>query len=147
MSRADRKGKPVGFRRKPKTYRLRFEDPDLDGLVVTARSLPIGTFLEVTELSALPQDDPASAKAASQMIRVFAGSLVEWNLEDEHGDPVPATYEGVCTQELDFVMTIITAWMQAMADVNPNLPQTSRGGPNALEASLPMASPSPSQPS
>lgn len=174
----------MGFKKQPKVYRLRFEDPDMEGLVVEARSLPIGEFLKVTELSSLPKDDPQAAGAAKEMFRVLAVSLVSWNLENEFGEPVPAAYwacleslkpeyvevvdgtpvptgrcvdhkdqaatcrfDGILGQELDFILSIITAWMSAMGDVNPNLPKTSSAGVPALEASLPMDSPSPNPPS
>jgi hypothetical protein len=139
----------VGYRAPVKAYRLKFADEDMAGLEVTARSLPIGEFLKLSDLAGLAQDDPAAmSKGATETFRVLAGALMSWNLEDEQGQPVPATYEGIVSQDLDFVMKIVNAWMSAMTDVAPPLPGGSSGGvPSALEQSIPMAPPSDSPPS
>jgi hypothetical protein len=135
----------VGYRKPVKAYHLKFED--MPGFEVTARSLPLGEFLHVTELAGLGKDDPGAAKAGGELFRVFAASLMEWNLEDDFGDPVPATADGIMAQELDFMMRIVLAWVSAMSDVDTPLPGgSSGGGTSALEQSIPMAPRSPSPP-
>lgn len=137
----------MGYRRSPKAYRLKFEDPELAGLEVTARSLPLGEFLKVSEM-ATASSTAESMKSADQLFRAFSSSLIEWNLENDFGDPVPATYEGVLSQELDFMMTVVMAWVSAMSDVDSPLPQGSPNGvPSALAPSLPMEPHSPNPPS
>jgi len=37
----------MGFRKEATQYKLRFEDPDLDGLEVIAKSLPLRDFLAI----------------------------------------------------------------------------------------------------
>jgi hypothetical protein len=139
----------MGYRRPVKAFRLKFADEDMAGLEVTARSLPIGEFLNLTELATLEKDDAAGAmKATADLFRVLAGALMSWNLEDDFGDPVPADYDGIVRQELDFVMKIVNAWMSAMAEVDIPLPPGSAGGvPSGLEQSLPMVPSSPPPPS
>jgi hypothetical protein len=138
----------MGYRRPVKAYRLKFEQEDMAGLEVTARSLPLGEFLKVTELASLDKDDPAAAKSAGELFRLFASSLLEWNLEDGFGDPVPATYAGVLAQDLDFMMAIILAWVGAMSDVDGGLGKgSSSGGTSGLEQSIPMETRSASPPS
>jgi len=134
----------MGFRRERKIYKLKFEDPDLAGLEVLARSLPLGEFFKMSSLTEGAENMAGVAAQAEQLFREFAKSLVSWNLEDEKGRPVPADYDGIQGQEFDFVLAIITAWMEAMASVRPPLPMPSSNGATFPEASLPMASLSPS---
>lgn len=128
----------MGYRKERTLYKLVF--PDHDGLTVRARSVELGKFLAMTELA--EKDDTASIRA---MIECFAEALHDWNLETEEGEPVPATLEGVLGQELDFVLTIIDVWMDAIGGVDPALKAPLNGGPTSLVASLPMDVPSLSQ--
>lgn len=109
--------RPGRFRRNPKVYNLKFADSDLAGLEVQIRSLPISEFLKVTDLASRSGNDPESAKTSQEILRVLAGQIVEWNLDNEFGDPVNPDYNGLIKQELDFVMRIFTAWMDAMGKV------------------------------
>jgi hypothetical protein len=129
-----------GYQRTPKVYKLRFEDDEYDGLVVRARSIRLGAFLE---LSTLVGVDPTSMRPEDtakieQLFQAFAGALVDWNLEDEDGTPVPATFEGLASQEADFVLPIVKAWFAAVASVPRPLPAGSSNGQQSLEASIPM---------
>ena len=124
----------MGFKRGPKIFRLEFEDPDLNGLTVRARSLPLGEFIDLANI------DTVTAAQTDRVIRLFASCLVEWNLENEFGDPVPATYEGILAQELDFMIQIISAWMEAIGSVAPPLPDGSNAGATSRVQSLPMES-------
>lgn len=136
----------AGYRRKPKVYRLEFEDPEFDGLVVRAKSLPLREFLDMTSLASEAGKDASKGNEQTEhMLKMFAGSLVEWNLEDEFGDPVPGTYEGIASQDITFVLTVINAWMEAIGDVRPPSPAGSNSGGTSLEAQMPMESLSPSR--
>ena len=137
----------MGFKREAKLYRLKFEDPAMAGLEVDAKSLSTGALLEVTELggmikrSKIDEIDPAALR---KLFAVFADALVSWNLDDEHDHPVPATYEGIVSQELDFVLEVIMAWIGAIASVDTPLNATSPSGGTSPEAALPMEPLSPS---
>ena len=128
-------GKRPGYRREKPLYKLVFADPQFDGLEVMAKSLPLGEFLELQKLQARAGEDP---DAAEQVIRRMADVIVSWNLLDDADDPVPASYDGLLTQDLPFVMAIFMAWQEAVAGV-PNLsPNGSPNGVTSLELSLPM---------
>lgn len=138
----------MGYRRERKVYRLNFEgDPEMDGLVVKVRSTSIGNLLQVAGLLVLADRDvdelqPDDIARLDQLFDGFAGSLVEWNLEDEQGTPVPATPDGVKGQDADFILPIVKAWFTAMNGVPTPLGAPSSDGGRSLERSIPMESPS-----
>jgi hypothetical protein len=149
----------MGFVRQSKTYRLTFEDPEFEGLEVRARSVPVGTLVELIGLASVVERGTGSltadeTKAVGQLFAGFGKALVSWNLEepilDDDGEPtgevrpVPATVEGLYSQDLEFVMQIISAWMEAVGGVAAPLGQRSADGAPSLEASLPMEPSSPS---
>lgn len=122
----------MGFKRKRKLYKLTFADPDMDGLQVTMHAIPVGVVLE---LQAASEKTDGNAR----LFEIMSEALVEWNLENEDGTPVPATKEGVMTQDMDFVMAIITSWTEAISGVSAPLASGSTSGETFPEASLPMA--------
>src|ERR1700677_1359966 len=106
----------MGCRKKPTLYRLKFED--YDGLEITTRSVPLKDFLEINKMALLssrvetdPQKQSEQAERqfeqAEGMFRKFSKALLDWNLEDEEGKPVPATHAGLMTQEMALVNEII----------------------------------------
>jgi hypothetical protein len=135
----------MGYVRQRKVYRLRFADEDMAGLVVQARSAPVGQFLGLAKLAELKGGDfrAEDAERIDELFRGFASCLVDWNLEGEDGTPVPATLEGIYTQETDFILQIIFAWIEAIAGVSVPLGPRSSDGGKSLEGSMPMATLSP----
>jgi hypothetical protein len=133
----------MGFKKVSTVLRLKFEDAAMTGLEVLAKSVPTGDFLDLMEaagkMDLTSQDfDPEDLKAVRVLIEGFAKALVSWNLEDEDGQPVPATLQGVRDQELDFLLPIVTAWMDAVAGVSASLGKASGSGGTSLEAAIPM---------
>ncbi|MFG2913360.1 hypothetical protein ACGF0D_10775 [Kitasatospora sp. NPDC048298] len=128
---------------RPKAYRLVFQDADLAGLEVTARSLNTGQFLEFQAARLRQASGGAAAEPATQtMLQMLADAIVSWNAQDEDGRPIPPTMDGLCGLELDFNMAIISAWMDAINGVPAPLSGTSAGGQPSVEASIPMDVPS-----
>lgn len=116
----------MGYQRK--IYKLVFDDPEMNGLEVRARSVSIGAMRKVQETN----DE-------FLMMELFSKALVSWNLEDD-GVPVPATLEGLQDQDADLVLAIVGAWMGTIAgvpDASP-LDDASNSGKPSLEASIPM---------
>lgn len=135
----------MGFTRARKKYRLKFEDEELAGLEVVMGSLSIGEFTELTS-SISGGATAETADGVTGLLEKFAGSIESWNLEDEEGQPVPATFDGVKTQELGFIMLIVTAWMDAIAGVDPTSRAYANGNGTFPEVSLPMEPLSASRP-
>lgn len=129
-----------GFRPGRKTYRLEFEDGhDLAGLVVRATSVGTGEFFELSKLA----DGRFGLEEGAELVERFSTHLVSWNLEEDDGTPVPATLEGLRSQEFDHVISIIMQWMDAVAGVSAPLAQPSPGGVPSPVESIPMETLSP----
>ena len=73
-------------------------------------SIPFKTLLWLQSAAASGEPD--------QMIetyKVFARDfLVDWNVQDENGQPYPATDDGVMSVDSDLVNTIVTGWIEAV---------------------------------
>ncbi len=129
----------MGFRREVTHHKLVFEDAEYAGLEVIARPLSLRDFLALTTLAAVEGDDAVKqAENSGVVFAKFAESLVSWNLEDEGGTPVPATYEGVASQDFGFVNVIVRAWMETMAGVPKASRRGSNGGGTSQEVLIPM---------
>jgi hypothetical protein len=125
----------MAFKRKRKVYRLDFEGTEYEGLEVKVRGLTTGEYLELVSLSAPGAEGD---KETEGMLRMFARHLVSWNLEDEEtGELVPTTYEGVTSNDFVMNMFIINAWTSAIADVPEKTEKKSLVGEPSLVASIP----------
>lgn len=148
----------MGYKRKRTIYRLRFEDAELEGLTVDMTGASVDEFLSITDLagavgvnfSTITPENLHEVKGAMELVdglfETFAKHLVGWNLEEEDDSPVPATIEGVRSQDPEFILELVGAWLEAIGGVSdPKEPRSTSGAPS-LVASLPMEplSPSPS---
>jgi len=133
----------VGFKPQRKAYKLLFQGTEWDGLEVMAYNLTTGELLESEALRvARLAGDTTVEVWLKEMIGRLGDHLVSWNVEDEAGQPVSATPEGLAAQDSDMVVAIVGQWNRAMSEVPAPLPSTSSGGEtSALEASIPMETP------
>jgi hypothetical protein len=137
----------VGYVHEPATYRLTFDDKP--GLEVRAMSVTVGEFMGFTGGDALggitlAEETPG---VPDKLLAAFLGALVSWTLEDKAG-PVPATADGVRTQDVALVRVIVKGWLEAISGVSRPLRNGSSSTPSSdLEQSIPMESLSASQPS
>lgn len=127
-------------------YKLDFSQTEHAGLKVVTRSAPMGALLDILGLA--DQVEAAGVKNADRgqlvtLFGLFDTILVEWNVGTDGGERVPASKEGLLSQDPEFVMTVIAAWAQAMSKAPPPLPAGSSTGANPVEASIPMTPPSP----
>ena len=125
------------FIRQRKTLRLVFED-EYEGLVVRMRSLSLGELLEFDRLQ---DGDVTDTDEVISLLDLAASKLVEWNLTNEDGTPVPRSAEALRAEEPEFVMLLIQTWMRqamhglrgARDDAPGESPAPEAGGP--MEAS------------
>lgn len=136
----------AGYKRK--TYKLKWpEGHQLHGLEVVTKGLSVEATFELASLAAglgADVDTGEKVATANKLFAGFAARLVSWNLEDDD-TPVPATLAGVQDQDMGFMISLITTWMDAVSSVDIPLAGGSESGPpQAPEASLPTESLSPS---
>lgn len=134
----------AGFRPARTLYKLDFSRTELAGLEVTTRAVSVDGLTAIIDLAAtMDAGDDAGVEDVAKVGELFgrfAAVLVSWNIEDDDGQPVPATREGLGTLYFPFVMTVIMAWITEMSQAPPPLPGSSGSGGSSAEASLGLAS-------
>ena len=98
------------------------------GLVVRVRR---GSIQDHLDLATFPPDTKDDAYCSP-----FARNLVSWNVEDEHGRPVPADLDGVLSLEWPFVLELVQAWADNVGAVAA--PLEPRSTPGIDPADIPM---------
>lgn len=124
----------------PPTYRLVFEDPTLDGLEVRTRGASIEHI--ATWQSVIGQGialvQPEGAEYRGKVCDLLADRIIDWNLEDEQGQPVPVTSAAIAEQDWTLLLKIGRAWLAAAAGVSRPLEPDSPSGQPFPEESIPM---------
>lgn len=138
----------AGYVPKRTLYKLDFAETEHAGLEVTTKSASMAALLDILGLADSVEAAGLKNADRAQMDKLFGlfdEVLVSWNVETDDGEPVPASKDGLLSQDPEFVMTVIGAWAQAMTKAPPPLPKGSSGGPTTdpLESSIPMVPPSP----
>lgn len=121
----------TGFKRERRTIRLVFDDPDLNGLVVLTRSVPLGVFMDMMKMAQLAEKamTPADMLVVNDLFVGFAEqALVEWNLLDDNDQPVPPTLAGMQTQDTAFMLEIVMTWLGALGAAPGPLAHASSNG-------------------
>jgi len=120
---------PTGVRK------IKFEDHP--GLIVHARSIPLGELMRITELVDQGLGDVGAFREALGM---FAKALLGWNLVDDDDADIPATLEGLIGLDAGFSLELMEGWMTSIAGVSAPLAEKSPSGemPPLMEAGLPM---------
>lgn len=125
-----------GFKPKRKVFKL-VEFPNYEGLEVEARGANTAEFLKIVSLAAQLEnfgDDLTTedVKAVEKLFALFAKVLRSWNLvdEDDNGNDilVSPTLDGLLSQDVDLVMTIIGTWIDAVGGVDA---ETGKGSPSS----------------
>jgi len=122
----------TGFEPPSSGQKLNFSETAYAGLEVTMDALTLGELLDIQDLA----DEAAAGRTARQLLVKFAGCLESWNVT-KLGKPVPADLGGVLAQDAAFILAIVQAWQQGMAQAPPPLPGGSgSGGSSAAESTL-----------
>jgi hypothetical protein len=114
----------MGYRRVPTIHTLDNIEGE-EGLIVRLKSIKIGKLRRLMTLTA--SDDTAN-QGLEQIFDLLQDAMVSWNLEDEEGQPVPATAEGLEDQEAELILRIVEAWMEVMTGVSTDLGKGSSSG-------------------
>jgi hypothetical protein len=129
----------MGYKASPRTINIRFApDHEHHGAEARVRGMTYGEW----EGAANPDEDGETKKDADRL----GENLVSWNLEDDHGEAIPPTREGIRAIDTSLLTALTTAWVKALTgvhDADP-LPQSSPSGGPSLVESVPMEALSPS---
>jgi hypothetical protein len=119
----------MGFRKERKQYRLVFKDPELEGFMCLCKSLTVDEFMEVTSLASSFRDPKDNdTRKITKTFDILGDAIIEWNLEDDDGNPIAPDSKSLRQLEFDFVMEIMMAWMMAQSGVPSPLLTGSRNG-------------------
>lgn len=125
-------------KKKAKIFLLKFADEDMDGLEVRIRSTTMAGLIDMAKLADLSKEvTQEDLVALDPLFDRFIACLDSWNLEDD-GEPVPMTKAALMDQDIDFVLEVIGAWVEAAAGVSAPLGQKSNAGELSLAESIPM---------
>lgn len=136
-----------GFRRKPKLFTLEFTG-EWEGMIVSVKPMRYGDAADGNVTLDWAQPGVSRDEFHGGLARTsaaFAGVLHAWNLLDEHGEPVPATLEGLRSLDDDQGFRIVMAWAFRAIGVSAPLAGPSSSGETSPEASIPMETLSPNQ--
>jgi hypothetical protein len=100
-----------GFCPPDKTARVTFEGTDYDGA-------EIGVLLSVSFAQFIALREAAQGEDQEGMARLFGDNvLMEWNLEDRDGEPIPANGDGMLAIPLALTNLLVQHWVEAVAAV------------------------------
>lgn len=112
----------MGFKRKQRVYRLEFAVGPLAGFEVQTRVPRLDQVEAIGELANVKVVGTPTSEDISKLRKfceAMAECIVEWNLEDEDGTPIPCTKGNLLAQDLEFLMPLAAGWMQAI-DTGPD---------------------------
>jgi hypothetical protein len=126
------------YKAPPSRFIIRFEDRP--GLEVVMRKLSVGELLDMAGLADAFTGGKATGEQAAVMFGLFASRLVEWNIDGDDDEPVPATVDGARSLDPELFADILNGWMSGMMQAPKASPSPSEPGLIPEEAeSLPMA--------
>jgi len=122
-----------GFRIPEKTARITFEGTDYDGAEIILRlSVTFAQFIALRE-SAQGDDQEVMARLFGETV------LMEWNLDDADGNPIPANSDGMLSIPIQLTNLVVQHWVEAVAGVPAPLSETSGDLSTLAAASTAMA--------
>lgn len=148
----------MGFERS-RIFVLEFEDEELKGLEVRVKPASAGALmsaLELVDMVERPNHSTKDLMEIDRLFRIFGGCppdcgwthddqggnhfvnrIVSWNLMQD-GQEVPANYLGLMSEDLEFVVAMIYAWIDAQVGTPGELGKGSKSGGPSGEDSIPM---------
>lgn len=137
----------MGYQR-DKLLKLAFEeDHELHGLEVQIRPAKMRLITEVSKLdkskdsvsgllcepcqsgnSFLHKEDEDYQECQGGLLESLANYLHSWNLEDENSEPCPPNLESLLDQDIEFILYLMEAWVDATGSVPENLRRKSSDG-------------------
>jgi hypothetical protein len=130
----------MGFVKEPDVLKLTWDEgTKYSGLEVRAYMPSTGEYVKVVGMQ---RQDRLSVDDIEELYGIFAPRLIEWNLEVPDGEDgvkaIPATLEGLYSQDFDFISDVIIRWVLAIGSVEEELGKESPSGDPFPEESIPM---------
>ena len=132
----------MGFRPEPTVFKLNFEgDDQMKGCFVRVKGVSIAEFNEMSSVQGSAEDVNASNvvdkmnERDKKLQKRFLELVVEWNLEDEQGNPLPVTMEAFGGLDKLAGNKIVAAWLMALVVVPAPLQKGSEDGETSQEPS------------
>jgi hypothetical protein len=119
----------MGFRL-DRTYALRWDAGDLEGLEIDIRSTSVETMREVRALK-LSQDE-------TRLAEILIAHIKRWNFEDEAGETLPISVDSLLSQESVVLAAVAREWYLAAVGVSAPLDLGSTSTSPSAEESIPM---------
>jgi len=107
------KGLMTGYCPPQTIYRIECGPGPHPGLTVRLKAMPLAKYLDIA--SAVGGGEFA---AVIDHIGDMADALVDWNIEDNAGEPVSADLPGLLTQEYGFALFLMGEWIAAVGTVH-----------------------------
>lgn len=111
-------------------------------LTVRARSVSMAQVIDLSESMEArifgPVVAPENLPHLTRVMQALGGALVDWDLVDEDGSPVPASIDGLKTLDHDLFRAVALAWFAALTAVPAPLERPSPDGGPSPEQSIPM---------
>ncbi len=92
-------------------YKLRFDDPELEGIEVEMGRLTIDQLFDFNDLLGLPRTNKQESRAYFDALRAFIGQhMVAWNVTDKRGKKLPPGD----VADLKLLEAIRDGWLQGL---------------------------------
>lgn len=126
----------MGYKVKPKQYRLKFRDAEFEGLEVVMGSMSVGEWERL--MAPAPLTAAERAAESDWGLQLFAERVISWNLEDDAGRPVPLTVAALKDLDRAFLNAVVSGWQLAIIGVDPTSSGASPGGEPPAETADPL---------
>lgn len=115
----------MGYRKVPTIYTLNDLKGE-EGLVIRMKAIRIGKLRSLIRI--VDAGEEGLAEGLDEIFKLLHEGLVSWNLEDEEGVHIPETMESIEEQELPFILSILSAWLENMTGPDEELGKDSPSG-------------------
>ncbi|HEX3781719.1 MAG TPA: hypothetical protein VHX38_18810 [Pseudonocardiaceae bacterium] len=119
-------------------YELPFDGTEFEGLSIRVKAMTMGQRLNTFFDLAPTEGESAEARKEKndQRLDMFIDHVIEWNVEDEHGEPVPISLDGLYkVAEPQQVGVIMGVWASGRMSVPAPL---ERPSPATRLSEIPM---------
>ncbi|MFJ5984304.1 hypothetical protein [Lentzea sp. NPDC092896] len=129
----------MGFVRQRPILVLDFEGTELDGLTVRAERCSIADYIAIGNAIQRPTSSLDDfGRDIAELQELVIPRLIEWDLEEEDGTPIPLTAEYIVQQDKQFQLDLFNAYRYGNVLVPRPLGKPSDSGEPSPEESIPM---------